>query len=140
MPLRCRATTGEVLRPPLAGGPEPCTGGDGPVQGSFFASDQGASMPYRLPPDTADFVGRAAAVAELTVALAPGRAMPLATVSGMGGVGKTTLAVHVAHALRGRFPGGFLYVDLRGMAGRPASPHAVLGGLLRSLGHPCVPE
>jgi hypothetical protein len=97
-------------------------------------------MPYRLPPDTADFVGRAVAVAELAVALAPGRAVPVVTVSGMGGVGKTTLAVHVAHTLRERFPGGLLYVDLRGMAGRPAAPHVVIGGLLRSLGHTTVPE
>jgi NB-ARC domain len=97
-------------------------------------------MPYRLPPDTGDFVGRAAAVAELAGALVPGRATPVATVSGMGGVGKTALAVHVARALGERFPGGLLYVDLRGMAGRPASPHAVLGGLLRSLGRTCVPE
>lgn len=97
-------------------------------------------MPYRLPPDTGDFVGRGGAVAELTGALAPGRAMPVAAVHGMGGVGKTTLAVHVAHALGRRYPGGRLYVNLRGMAGRPAEPYAVLAGLLRALGRCDVPD
>jgi len=97
-------------------------------------------MPYRLPPDTGDFVGRAGAVGELAGALALGRVMPVAAVSGMGGVGKTTLAVHVAHALRGRFTGGRLYVNLRGMADRPAEPYAVLGGLLRAFGRRAVPD
>ncbi|WP_329259287.1 NB-ARC domain-containing protein [Actinoallomurus sp. NBC_01490] len=97
-------------------------------------------MPYRLPPDTGDFVGRGGAVAELTGVLESGGAMPIAAVNGMGGVGKTTLAVHVAHAVRRRFSGGLLYVDLRGMADRPAEPYAVLAGLLRALGRREVPE
>jgi NB-ARC domain len=97
-------------------------------------------MPYRLPPDTGDFTGRTGAVAELTDVFTGGCAMPVAAVGGMGGVGKTTLAVHVAHMLRRRFGGGLLYVDLRGTAGRPAEPYAVLGGLLRELGRHDVPE
>jgi hypothetical protein len=97
-------------------------------------------MPYRLPPDTGDFVGRGGAVTELTGALASGGSMPVAAVSGMGGVGKTTLAVHVAYAMRGRFPGGRVYVNLRGTADRPAEPYAVLGGLLRALGRRDIPD
>jgi hypothetical protein len=97
-------------------------------------------MPYRLPPDTGDFTGRSGAVAELADILAPGRSMPVAAVGGMGGIGKTTLAVHVAHMLRQRFLGGRLYVNLRGMADRPAEPYAVLGGLLRALGRRDVPD
>jgi hypothetical protein len=97
-------------------------------------------MPYRLPPDTGDFIGRSGDVTELTGALAPGGSMPVAAVSGMGGVGKTTLAVHVAHAMGGRFPGGRVYVDLRGTADRPAEPYTVLGGLLRALGRREIPD
>jgi NB-ARC domain len=97
-------------------------------------------MPYRLPPDTGDFVGRSGAVIELTGALTPGGSMPVAAVSGMGGVGKTTLAVHVAHAMRDRFPGGDVYVNLRGTADRPAEPYAVLGDLLRALGRCDIPD
>ena len=97
-------------------------------------------MPYRLPPDLGDFTGRSGAVAELTGVLTPGRSMPVTAVGGMGGVGKTTLAVHVAHDLRQRFHGGRLYVDLRGMADRPAEPYAVLGGLLRALGRRDIPD
>jgi hypothetical protein len=97
-------------------------------------------MPYRLPPDIGDFTGRSGAVAELTGVLTPGRSVPVAAVNGMGGVGKTTLAVHVAHAVRQRFAGGRLYANLRGMTDRPAEPYAVLGGLLHALGRRDVPE
>jgi len=96
-------------------------------------------MPYRLPQDTGDFTGRSSSVAELAGALTPARSMPVAAVGGMGGIGKTALAVHVAHILRQRFRGGRLYVNLRGMAGRPAEPYAVLGGLLRALGRRDIP-
>ena len=97
-------------------------------------------MPYRLPPDIEDFTGRRGAVAGLTGVLTPGRSVPVAAVNGMGGVGKTALAVHVAHAVRQRFRGGRLYADLRGMTGRPAEPYTVLGGLLHALGRRDLPE
>jgi tetratricopeptide (TPR) repeat protein len=53
-----------------------------------------------------------------------------------GGVGKTTLAVHVAHAARPHFPDGQLYVDLQGAGSRAAEPETVLGAFLRALGTP----
>ncbi|GAB2863936.1 hypothetical protein GCM10027176_77300 [Actinoallomurus bryophytorum] len=97
-------------------------------------------MPYGLPPDIGDFTGRSGAVADLADVLVPGRSVPVAAVNGMGGVGKTALAVHVAHAAGTRFRGGRLYADLRGMTGHPAEPYAVLGGLLHALGRRDVPE
>ncbi|TXS04606.1 hypothetical protein EAO73_15340 [Streptomyces sp. col6] len=51
-----------------------------------------------------------------------------------GGVGKTTLAVHVAHQARRHFPDGQLYVDLQGAGARAAEPETVLGAFLRALG------
>uniref|UniRef100_UPI000563B854 AfsR/SARP family transcriptional regulator n=1 Tax=Streptomyces achromogenes TaxID=67255 RepID=UPI000563B854 len=49
-------------------------------------------------------------------------------------VGKTTLAVHVAHRARSAFPDGQLYVDLQGTGPRPVEPKTVLGSFLRALG------
>ncbi|UGY91994.1 AfsR/SARP family transcriptional regulator [Streptomyces gobiensis] len=92
--------------------------------------------PHQLPATVPDFTGRAAFVAELSdqLATAEARIMAVSAVAGIGGVGKTTLAIHVAHAARDHFPDGQLYVDLQGASATPAEPEAVLGAFLRALG------
>ncbi|MBC2875971.1 MULTISPECIES: AfsR/SARP family transcriptional regulator [Streptomyces] len=92
--------------------------------------------PAQLPATVPDFTGRDAFVQELShqLATAEGRVMAVSAVAGIGGVGKTTLAVHVAHAAREHFPDGQLYVDLQGTGPVVAEPEAVLGAFLRALG------
>nr|WSX51321.1 NB-ARC domain-containing protein [Streptomyces sp. NBC_00974] len=94
--------------------------------------------PAQLPATVADFTGRASFVNELGEILSgvEGQVMAVSALAGIGGVGKTTLAVHVAHAARPHFPDGQLYVDLQGTEARPAEPEAVLGSFLRALGTP----
>ncbi|SFE50952.1 DNA-binding transcriptional activator of the SARP family [Actinoplanes philippinensis] len=90
------------------------------------------SAPDELPADLPVFTGRAEETAWLgAVVSGPGPAV--VGITGLGGSGKTTLAVHVAHRLRDRFPEGRLFVDLGTRTGSPASPFDVLGGLLRSV-------
>ncbi len=98
---------------------------------------------FQLPSDIPDFVGRAPLVNQIQ-ALIRGRdersdedshAVAVTTLSGPPGIGKTALAVHVAHRLRPDFPDGQLYVDLRGHAtSRPMEPIEALERLLRSVG------
>jgi len=58
----------------------------------------------QLPADIADFVGRDDLVERLTGLLAEHDAVPVVVASGIGGVGKSALAVHTAHLLaRARF-------------------------------------
>lgn len=90
--------------------------------------------PARLPKDTADFTGRNDEADRLCTALEKDRIVALSSISGMGGIGKTALAVRVAHRMRHRFPDGQLYADLRGTDPRPADPMEVLGRFLRVLG------
>ncbi|CAM5594296.1 regulatory protein AfsR [Streptomyces spiroverticillatus] len=92
--------------------------------------------PAQLPASVPDFTGRASFVRELGEQLAQAETsvMAVSALAGIGGVGKTTLAVHVAHAARPHFPDGQLYVDLQGAGSRPAEPETVLGAFLRALG------
>ncbi|GAA1631188.1 hypothetical protein GCM10009764_62530 [Nocardia ninae] len=93
------------------------------------------TVPAQLPPDIADFTGRARLVDELAAQLTgAGSAVAISAVGGMGGVGKTTLALHVAHRVRDRFSDGQLYANLHGVDPVPTPPGAVLGGFLRALG------
>ncbi|MET8624440.1 BTAD domain-containing putative transcriptional regulator [Kitasatospora sp. NPDC004669] len=94
------------------------------------------STPAQLPADVSDFSGRSELVSDLSTVLmnATGQAVVVTSLAGIGGVGKTTLAVHVAHRVRAEFPDGQLYVDLRGAGASPADPVVVLGDFLHALG------
>ncbi|WP_234357071.1 AfsR/SARP family transcriptional regulator [Streptomyces sp. NBRC 110028] len=100
--------------------------------------------PAQLPAPPTDFTGRRAAVDALRGQLLRprGTAVAVAAVHGLGGVGKTALAVYVAQSVREHFPDGQLYADLMGHGPRPAEPAAVLGTFLRALGTPpaALPE
>ncbi|MUL42647.1 AfsR family transcriptional regulator [Streptomonospora sp. PA3] len=98
-------------------------------------------VPAQLPPDISDFTGRGEEVARLRARLGasadpggePGPVV-VSAVAGMGGVGKTALALRVAHAAAADFPDGRLYADLRGAQETPADPAQVLAGFLHAVG------
>ncbi|MGW7367631.1 BTAD domain-containing putative transcriptional regulator [Streptomyces sp. NPDC054841] len=95
--------------------------------------------PAQLPPDVPDFTGRQETVVNLRRILsgADGQtavAAAVCVIHGMGGVGKTTVAVHAAHGARDHFPDGQLYVDLRGASSDPADPYTVQQSFLLALG------
>ncbi|HEX8865349.1 MAG TPA: tetratricopeptide repeat protein, partial [Lentzea sp.] len=87
--------------------------------------------PCQLPADLPDFVGREHELARLE------GQDGLIAITGPPGVGKTALAVRLAHRLRERYFDGQLYVNLRAFAsGPPVTPEQALGGFLRALGVP----
>lgn len=90
-------------------------------------------IPRQLPPSSADFTGRTAQIEEIWRVTCDDstEAMPITVISGLGGAGKSALAIRAAHMLSPRFPDGVLYTDFQGLAMEDC--HDRLGGFLRSL-------
>jgi DNA-binding SARP family transcriptional activator len=101
------------------------------------AEDEVASWrpQYQLPAGVADFVGRDALVTRLVAALGEPRETPLIiAITGPPGVGKSALAVHVAHRVRDRFPDGQWHVGLAGAGARPREVSGVLAEMMQTSG------
>src|SRR5208282_5697299 len=96
-------------------GPRPAAAASGAPSPDGAARQRPAMLPGAVP----GFTGREAQLCALSAAPAgtPASAM---VISGTPGVGKTALAVHWAREHADGFPGGQLYVNLRGFG--PADP------------------
>jgi predicted ATPase/DNA-binding CsgD family transcriptional regulator len=79
-----------------------------------------------LPADTTSFVGRKSDVAEVKHLLTRAR---LVTLTGVGGVGKTRLAVQTAAGLSRAFPDGVWLAELAGLQDPALVAHTVLEAL-----------
>ena len=103
--------------------------------GPETAPPAAVSVRNDLPHDVTAFTGRRA---ELDVLLAAAETMSAVAIDGMGGVGKSALAVHAAHRLTSQFPDGQFYLDLHGFTpGRErVEPAEALRVLLSALGLP----
>jgi DNA-binding SARP family transcriptional activator/tetratricopeptide (TPR) repeat protein len=110
--------------------------GDGPRPGPVATGRTRPGPLAMLPADTGAFTGREREIDRITASAADGRVVVIHAIAGMPGIGKTALAVHVAHRLGDRFPDGCVFVDLHGYtAGRePAEPGHVLARLLAADG------
>ncbi|MDH6471000.1 DNA-binding SARP family transcriptional activator/DNA polymerase III delta prime subunit [Micromonospora sp. H404/HB375] len=145
--LRPALDAGSVVAPPdhpPAAGPRPAAAAQHGVAAQHGAAarhgaagpDGAARPPVRmLPAGLTDFVGREEQIAAVLEWLPERPAVAVTAISGLPGVGKTTLAVRIAHQLGPAYPGPHLYVDLNGHD-HPAPPVEVLGRFLRALGVP----
>ncbi|MBS2531667.1 tetratricopeptide repeat protein [Catenulispora sp. NF23] len=102
-------------------------------------------IPRQLPPATRHFVGRVTELTSLTKGIdeahdpttsAAHTSAAVTAIIGTGGVGKTALVLHWAHANGHRFPDGQLFVDLQGFSpvSMPLEPTVAVRGFLDALG------
>jgi len=100
-------------------------------------------VPFNLPRAHTHFVPQQDLVAEVAAGLADASghvsgSVPVVLLTGPPGVGKTAIALHVAHTAGEQFTGGHLYADLQGDRDRPIEAKTVLAQFVRALG--AVPE
>jgi tetratricopeptide (TPR) repeat protein len=93
------------------------------------------ASPFNLPASLADFTGREADTMRVRQRLGQQGAVAISGIHGMGGIGKTALALQVAHGLAaaGRFRDAQLYLDLKGTDPLPLEPVTALQALLSAL-------
>jgi DNA-binding SARP family transcriptional activator/tetratricopeptide (TPR) repeat protein len=92
-------------------------------------------LPRQLPAPPHMFTGRIRELATLDP-VQEASTVVISAIDGMAGVGKTALAVHVAHRVSGRYPDGQLFIDLHGYTRgvEPVGPGEALDRMLRALG------
>lgn len=104
------------------------------------AAPSATVVPRLLPGDVSDFTGHTDLIQGMSGHLIPDSAnhrnsgVPVVTISGKAGVGKTTLAIHVGHELAPEFPDGQLFINLNGLSAAPVTPEQALERFLRALG------
>jgi non-specific serine/threonine protein kinase len=79
-----------------------------------------------LPATALDLIGRTVAVRQIQDILSANRAI---TLTGPGGIGKTTLALHVSRCMRATFEGDVLLIELASLSDPGLVPSALAGVL-----------
>ncbi|MFJ5129340.1 tetratricopeptide repeat protein [Streptomyces sp. NPDC088555] len=91
--------------------------------------------PLQVPRDIPEFTGREEIFGKISVSLASHLETPAIWIlSGMAGVGKTSIAIRAANRHSDRFPDGILYAKLAGAGSNPTDPNEVLVRFLKDLG------
>jgi DNA-binding SARP family transcriptional activator len=122
-----RGVTGADLRAP------------GSALGRRAAETVIVTRPAQLPARVGYFTGRSEELQRLESALgtADRPERPVVLIYGQGGIGKTALAVEFCHRIADRFPGGQVFVDVRGNDRATAlTAEEIIAVLLRCLGVP----
>lgn len=116
----------------------------GKVAGDVFGGDKithiyetaspVVSALHQLPPPVGDFTGRADELAELTAKLDQG-GISISGLHGLGGIGKTALALKLADQLKPRYPDAQFYLDLKGASREPLAVAEAMAHVIRAY-HP----
>ena len=89
---------------------------------------------HQLPSPPGDFTGRGQELTKLLTAVEQG-GVSISGLQGLGGVGKTALALKLAEQLTPRYPDAQFYLDLKGVTDKPLTPAEAMAHIIRAY-HP----
>ena len=98
------------------------------------AKTESVASLHQIPSSPRDFTGREAEIKELLEMLEHG-GVTISGLQGLGGVGKTTLALKLAEALKDKYPDAQFYLDLKGADAKPLPVADALAHVIRAY-HP----
>ncbi|MBL1101063.1 tetratricopeptide repeat protein [Streptomyces sp. 205] len=119
---------------------DPALAAPAPPRSTGVSGQAPVPVPQQLPPQPPVFVGRSAELDALDGMLDaqddPGGTVVISAIGGVGGIGKSWLALRWAHNRARHFPDGQLYTNLRGFdpSNAPVPPAAAVRGFLDALG------
>jgi tetratricopeptide (TPR) repeat protein/predicted phosphodiesterase len=77
-------------------------------------------IPHQIPPPLRDFKGREDEIHDILSNFEKGAT--ITGLRGMGGIGKTALALVLANKIKSQFPDGQIFIDMRGTSNNPELP------------------
>jgi tetratricopeptide (TPR) repeat protein len=104
------------------------------TQNIYEAATFTPSALHQLPPPPRDFVGRSKEMTELLQAV-ENSGVSISGLQGLGGIGKTALALKLAQHLESKYPDAQFYLDLKGASKQPLSPGEAMAHVIRAY-HP----
>jgi len=97
----------------------------------YEAGAAAATSLHQLPSPPGDFTGREEELAALCRAIEEG-GVTISGLRGMGGVGKTALALKLAEQITPRYPDAQIYLDLKGTGPTPLTPGQAMAHVVRA--------
>jgi tetratricopeptide (TPR) repeat protein len=91
---------------------------------------------HQVPPPPADFTGRKDELEELLAAIEQG-GVTISGLQGLGGIGKTALALKLVEELKPSYPDAQFYLDLKGASNQPLTVSEALAHVVRAY-HPAA--
>ena len=87
-------------------------------------------VPHQIPPPPADFTGREEEIAEILANFNHGAT--ITGLRGLGGIGKTALALVLVDRLKGQFTDGQIFINLLGTSKTSLNPDNAMAHVIRS--------
>jgi tetratricopeptide (TPR) repeat protein len=99
----------------------------------FQPAEAAMTALHQIPAPPADFTGREEELRDILTNF--DRGATISGLRGMGGIGKTALALKLAERLKGRYPDAQLFLDLRGISPKPLTPAEAMAQVIHAY-HP----